>query len=224
MPYLVRQAAWLRMRLGIDAPAFDSDGDGKKETVSGAWKEELAARIARIADDLERGKAAPPEVVEFLRDEMQDIGPPWSSLEEIARRLEVLAHKGLRGVAWSEDERRFLQEEYGPALGRIELYGGNLYLTPRDDAPRAADVFWNPNEGKHLVAAIGRPRAMYVLHPWKGKVVLCIGAVLPYHEFTSGSRLTDGEWKAILDGKERPAPPSWVEPILSATDTTSGRE
>ena len=61
------------------------------------------------------------------------------------------------------------------------LYGGNSYLTPRDDAPRVVDVYANPQESGYLHVGIARPRKMYVLYPWKGKTVLCEGAILPYY-------------------------------------------
>ncbi|NQT88296.1 DUF3160 domain-containing protein, partial [bacterium] len=40
------------------------------------------------------------------------------------------------------------------------------------------------------------------------------GAVLPYYEFHSPQRLTNAEWKAMLDSPKRPAPPAWLAPLL----------
>ncbi len=109
-------------------------------------------------------------------------------------------------------------EDYGERLAGVMLYGGNSYLIPRDDAPRVVDVHHNPNdpERPYLEVGIDRPRAVYILYPGKAGEYLCRGAVLPYHEFQSARRLTDGEWKALLDGDARPQVPAWLAPALAA--------
>ncbi len=94
------------------------------------------------------------------------------------------------------------------------LYGGNAYLTPDDDAPRITDVF-SKVDGTCLLVGIARPRAIYVLYPYKGGEVLCRGAVLPYYEFRHPQRVTDSQWKDLLDSKDRPPLPSWVKPIVA---------
>jgi len=71
-----------------------------------------------------------------------------------------------------------------------------------------------------LHVGIGRPVALYVLYPWNGGTVLCRGAVLPYHEFVSQTRLTDGEWRALLDSDKRPTAPEWLGFIRSHTGET----
>lgn len=95
------------------------------------------------------------------------------------------------------------------------FYGGNAYLTPQDDAPRVVDVFDNLQKGGYLHVGIARPRKLYVLYPWKGRHVLCEGAVLPYYEFVATSRLTDESWKARLDSAERPSIPEWFAPVVN---------
>ena len=47
----------------------------------------------------------------------------------------------------------------------------------------------------------------------KGGEILCRGAVLPYYEFPSPARLTDAEWKALLDSSKAPGSPDWLKPI-----------
>ena len=102
------------------------------------------------------------------------------------------------------------------------FYEGNSYLSPDDDAPRVVDVYSNPNflprrPGKtlhhYLEAGIARPRKMYVLYPWEGQELLCVGAVLPYYEFTSTERLTDAQWLEMLDSDGRPPVPEWARAI-----------
>ena len=95
------------------------------------------------------------------------------------------------------------------------LYGGNAYLSPNDDAPRIVDVYANPYIPKgYLHVGIARPRAIYVLYPWQGNQILCKGAVLPYYEFGYDGRLTDAEWKRLLDSDGRPALCDWLKPII----------
>ena len=107
----------------------------------------------------------------------------WRRLEDLCRRLEALAHKQLRGVRFSKEEQHFLIG-FGEQLAGIMLYGGNSYLTPRDDAPRIVDVYYNPNDKRSLEVGIARARALYVLYPVLGGEILCRGSVMPYYEFT----------------------------------------
>jgi hypothetical protein len=58
-----------------------------------------------------------------------------------------------------------------------------------------------------------------VLYPWKGRHVLCEGAILPYREFVSRTRLTDDAWMKLLDSKECPPCPKWFSPIVSKDNT-----
>jgi len=171
--------------------------------------------LKALAAALERGVAPVDERVRaVVRFRCTQIEPLWSRLGTLCRRLEALAHKQLRGVPLSKEENRFIKG-YGIALGGIMLYGGNSWLSPKDDAPRVADVFFNPNvRSKYLEVGIARPRTLWVLYPWQGRDVLCRGAVLPYYEFTSPQRLTNAEWKAILGSEKRPAPPAWLGPLL----------
>ncbi|MBN2193379.1 MAG: DUF3160 domain-containing protein [Polyangiaceae bacterium] len=139
----------------------------------------------------------------------------WEDLETLCQRLETLAHKELRGVPFSQAEEDFLVE-YGVRLSRCSFHFGNAYLTPRDDAPRVADVHSDPESDRVLLVGVARPRALWVLYPWQGKEVLCRGAVLPYYELAHSARLTDTAWQALLDGPYRPPSPSWLSPLVGS--------
>ena len=147
----------------------------------------------------------------------------WIQLERLCRRLEAMAQKQLRGAAWDDDERRLLLD-YGHVLARAMLYQGNSYLSPPDDAPRATSVYaWLGGEPPgYLHAAIARPRALHVLYPWQGADVHCVGTVLPYREFVTEKRLTDDEWRTLLDSKDAPPEPAWLVPITSPVPVSSG--
>ena len=132
----------------------------------------------------------------------------------MCRRLEIISLKQLHRVPLNKSEDRFVQS-YGEQLARIMFYEGNSYLSPDDDAPRVVDVYSNPNflPITYLEAGIARPRKMYVLYPWEGQELLCVGAVLPYYEFTSTERLTDAQWLEMLDSDGRPPVPEWARAI-----------
>ena len=104
----------------------------------------------------------------------------------------------------------------------VMFYGGNSFLHPRDDAPRVVDVFHNPNLRQYLEVGTGKPAALYVLYPWQGEEVLCRGAVMPYHEFRSDKRLTDDDWRAMLDSGKTPAQPDWLSALTAAGTARAG--
>jgi hypothetical protein len=173
-------------------------------------------KLRKLADDLERDPT-PEELALAKRLCAWDVNldEQWHTLGMLCRRLESLAHKQLRGVAFSDEENRFIRT-YGEELAAVMLYGGNSYCTPNDDAPRVVDVFSNPNVGGHLEVGIARPQALYILYPIKGGEVLCRGAVMPYYEFVHDARLTDVEWKSLLDSDKRPKSPDWITPIIAS--------
>jgi hypothetical protein len=173
------------------------------------------ASLDELIRDLESGVApANPEVRQILTYLQVDLEGSWELLESLSLRLAAMAHKQLRGRPWNTIEENIIKG-YGAALGNVMLYEGNSWLVPKDDAPRVIDVASNPADGKVLLVGIGRPRALYVLYPWQGREVLCRGAVLPYHELASPTRLSDVEWLSRMDSANHPPPPAWVLPLLS---------
>ena len=94
-------------------------------------------------------------------------------------------------------------------------YGGNAWASPRDDAPRWAEIHRQPAADRSFAIGIGRPRLIHVLYPYEGREVLCTGSVLSYYEYWERDRLTDEEWKAKLDSPAAPPMPDWLTPILA---------
>ena len=180
-----------------------------------AMKEGIV-KLDRLATDLANGKMPDnPMLVRALKEMNIDVQPLWRRLHEVCRRLEALAHKQLRRVPFTDEENAFIKG-YGATLAGIMLYGGNAYLTPNDDAPRVIDVFSNPNTRQVLEVGVARARAIYVLYPHDGAELLCKGAVMPYYEFRHAKRLTDAEWKRLLDSTDRPDAPAWLKPIIAS--------
>lgn len=136
---------------------------------------------------------------------------PWDDLERICLQLAVLAHKQARELPPTAEESRWLL-----AFGtNLSDFSDCHFTSPRDNVPKAVRVFTNPELGKALTVGIGRPRFLYVLHPWKGKEVLCRGAVLPYLERHEMKPLTDDEWRNSLhDAQNPPIQPEWIGPLM----------
>ncbi len=170
----------------------------------------LEAEVAKIA----KGEAPHADLVESVSEKSEEIRQGWNELQKVCRTLETLSHKQLRKVAFKESEAQFITD-LGTTLGRIAFHNGPASAFPKDNAPRIATIHSVRGlaDRPYLHVGVGRPREILVLYPWKGKEVLCRGAVMPYYEFRSASRLTDLEWKAVLDSDGAPALPGWTEPL-----------
>ena len=170
--------------------------------------------LRESAEVIARGEGlARHPVAEKLRARLaMDREVPFDDLEKTCLRLAVLAHKQARELPPTDDESQWLL-----AFGaRLSDFSDCHFTSPLDNAPKAVRVFTNPELGKALTVGIGRPRFLYVLHPWKGKEVLCRGAVLPYLERHEMEALTDKEWKEKLhDPKAPPIQPAWIAPLLA---------
>jgi len=182
---------------------------------SEAFVREQRQWIKTLIADIKKGQSDRlprlMEIIQFYEFDLEDL---WGRFEKVSRRLEAISHKQLRAVDLNQSDVAFIKG-YGKTIGGIMLHGGNSYLDPTDDAPRVVDVYADPDDDAYLHVGIARPRKMFVLYPWRGKTVLCEGAILPYYEFVNTSRLTDESWKTRLDSEKRPSIPKWVSPIVS---------
>ena len=186
----------------------------EEEEWSKAHFREMEKWIDVVVADIRKGQIDKhPRLETILKDYNFDLKALWELFGQISRRLEAIAHKQLRGVELNRNETTFI-EDYGSAIAGIMLYGGNSYLTPRDDAPRVVDVYANPQKGGYLHVGVSRPRKLYVLYPWQGKTVLCKGVVMPYYEFVATTKLTDKSWTERLDSEKRPPIPKWMSPVV----------
>lgn len=176
------------------------------------------ARFTRVlresADLIARGEGlAKHPVAQKLREHLsEDRKVPFDDLEKTCLRLAVLAHKQARELPPTAEEAQWLL-----AFGaHLSDFTDCHFTHPLDNVPKAVRVFTNPELGKALTVGIGRPRFLYVLHPWKGKEVLCRGAVLPYLERHEMKTLTDDEWRSSLhDTQNPPIQPDWIVPLMA---------
>ncbi len=194
------------LRVMLHWPASDDVPEGE-------WTATMVAWLRAMADDLGEGIVDPSLGATTWMYE-SDVARLWPLLETTSRRLESVARIQLAGGDLGEDDDDLIGG-YGDTLAAIMGYDGNYSSKhPKDDAPRIADVYSNPEVGGNLHVGVGRARAIYVLYPWQGQAVLCRGAVMPYYEFVDETRLTDEEWKARLDSNARPDVPAWLRPII----------
>ncbi len=174
------------------------------------WNHTIDQLILEIQDETSDKN---PELTEIVDPGIPDLREVWDDLVSTSRRLELIAHKQLRGADLNQSEKRFILG-YGGTLAHLML---RYESTLRDDAPWAIGVYTNHLLRQTLHATTSRPRALYVLYPWHGTKVLSRGAVLPYREVISDSPLTDEEWRQQLDSGTAPPLPDWLQQILSPT-------
>lgn len=178
--------------------------------------EAKADEIRRIIADLERGVVDPSVKVALARSQI-DIASLWGTFEQTSQRLASISQKVLAGLDPNDAEETFLSRYYGWDLTAVISLGGNIDSNILDDAPRVVDVYTTVDDRmqiRYLHVGVSRARALYVLYPWNGVDILCKGAVLPYYEFLHENRLTDTEWREMLDGPDRPDVPDWLRPII----------
>ena len=198
----------LEILLEAGLPHLDGDYNDPK----------LVRQVSEIlrenADHIEKGEAdSGHPVAQKLKAQLSALGvAPFKKLEETCLRLASLAHKQMRGLSPREEEHQWLRY-FGVVLAE---FTDCHFTAARDTVPKAVRVFTNVTLDKALTVGIGRPTFLYVLYPWKGKDILCRGAVLPYLERHEMQTYTDDEWRINLHHPEKPAvQPGWLRPLLS---------
>ena len=167
---------------------------------------ELVAYMDQIAVELENGKRSVSG-----NSRITHLSRKWRKLQSLCRDLEVISIKQLHAIKLNDEEKQTI-EAIGMILGNLEFYHDNAWLEPRDDAPRIVEIFHNPQVGKRLHVATGRPLTLYILYAHEGKNVLCRGGVMTYYESYSANRLTDSNWMRMLDSHKPPERPDWALP------------
>ncbi|MCD6505393.1 DUF3160 domain-containing protein [Candidatus Poribacteria bacterium] len=182
----------------------------------------LYARLASLARFMRRGL----EERGLLLDEFD-----WKlrDLEELLLKLKGISEKELRGEKLSEEDFELIFE-YGKKLEALNTFTSiDQAIENEEDKSMAlvADVHTDPNTGRALEVAVGRPMWLYVVAPINGQLWLTVGAMFSYYEFTQpiSRRLTDGEWQEMLRSGQAPRQPEWTSSFLlsSLTDIPSER-
>jgi Protein of unknown function (DUF3160) len=137
----------------------------------------------------------------------------WERLESLCADLEGIATKQVNHDDLTVKDNNIITG-FGFALAEIMFHYEDAYGLPKDEAPKIVDVYSNVQYGGYLHVGVSRARTIYVLYPWKGKTYFCEGAIMPYYEFVSPTRLTDESWMTMLDSDDRPPIPNWMSPIV----------
>lgn len=144
-------------------------------------------------------------------------------LVEIEDEMSLLsrsARSELAAEPISEEDNLRLQH-VGSWLESIWLYTSDLDLVgvdggPDEESALVADIFESATEGA-LELATGRIDWIYVIVPGdSGGFQIARGGVYSFYEFWQdpSDRLTDEEWRAMLDGGDAPARPGWADVFL----------
>lgn len=151
-----------------------------------------------------------------------------ASLEAFRDMLDFLiscTKKELANTPFTEDETRRLHY-IGGAMEQIAVgffeNSNSWNLVNENDRSMAiiADLMKVPENAVDLpkdeILSVGVTPAqfIYVIYPVDGKLYLGRGAVFGYREFLSKERLTDEEWRKMLDEGKDPGAPAWMKEVL----------
>jgi hypothetical protein len=158
-------------------------------------------------------------------------------LEDLARSFQVMAEKELRGEPLTEEEYRIIRF-YGGELEHLTMAAADTDaedpFAPRymDEEPQAAviaDVATDPDPDSDgapnpvvLEVAVGRINEIHAVVPVveeDGTIYLqaAKGGVFSYYEFPwpIDDRLTDEQWRRMLDEGEAPSLPEWTSSFFT---------
>jgi hypothetical protein len=152
------------------------------------------------------------------------------SLETLARSLQTMAEKELRGEPLTEDEYATIRF-YGGQLETLTMAAADTdaenpnaprYMEEEPQAAVIADVATNPAPpASALEEAVGRVNPIYAVVPifqadGSSYLQVAKGGVFSYYEFPwpIADRLTDEKWRGMLDDGSAPPPPEWTSSFL----------
>ena len=159
-------------------------------------------------------------------------------LEELAKALQAMAEKELRGEALTEEEESIIRF-YGGDLEHLTMAaafnpeaegepGGHTYMEEEPQAAVIADVATDPAPGVVLEEAVGRVDEIHVVVPVvdaEGATYLQVakGAVFSHYEFAwpMSGRLTDEKWRQMLEDGKAPPRPEWVHSFFTTKGESS---
>jgi hypothetical protein len=160
-------------------------------------------------------------------------------LGELARAFQAMAEKELRGEPLTEEEYETIRF-YGGELEHLTMasadtpeeeegVGGQVMPEEQPQAAVIADVATDPDPNGDgaadpvvLEVAVGRIDHLHAVVPLveeDGSITLQVaeGGVFAYYEFPwpAEDRLTDEQWREMLDNDEAPARPEWIDSFFT---------
>ncbi|MBS7609565.1 DUF3160 domain-containing protein [Candidatus Bathyarchaeota archaeon] len=132
------------------------------------------------------------------------------SLEGLLGGLVEISVKELKGESLSEGERRLIAN-YWETLEELLRSEEERAKDPRI----VVDVFTDPNTNQVLEVGTGFFHTIIAIYRAEGSddLYASVGAVMSYYEFQwpQSQRLTDEEWKTLLQSPSKPNPPDWTD-------------
>ena len=186
-----------------------------------AWQR-MAAVVGLLQDGLrDRGLVRPDDDSDSL----------MTSVAGLLERLAEVADDELAGLPISSDDNDWL-EGIGSVLEALWIQTSDwddaLGLPSADDTDAALIADIMRSTLAYLEIGTGRIDRIMVLVPNdRGTFQVAVGGVYSYYEFWQDAelgRLTDEEWRAMLDAGDAPDRPSWQLPMFAGevTQTTTG--
>ena len=138
-------------------------------------------------------------------------------LSEIAMRLLQISEKELKNESLSDDDYEYIRN-YGGNLEHFWLkanqddFDTDLVYAYQAPCPVIADIATDPN-GTVLEVGSGKVDSLYVVFPIDGELHVARGAAYSFYQFTQPieNRLTDSQWRAMLEGGYLDDDWNWVE-------------
>jgi hypothetical protein len=161
------------------------------------------SRLRNLVNATTRGLKSLGLLSEAKEAKLQSLGRLLESLTEISV-------KELRGEELSEGDLRLLAN-YWEALEDLLRGEEERVKDPRI----VADVFTDPNTNNVLEVGTGCFHTIVVVYKAGDSdgLYASLGAIMSYYEFPwpQNRRLTDEEWKTLLQSPSKPSPPDWTE-------------
>lgn len=136
-----------------------------------------------------------------------------NSLVNVLDKMITLSVKQLEGTAFNEQDKQFLSsidETLQNTVLGVSAKGKETTLV--------ADVHTDTNTNQVLEEGLGYVDMIVVAVPDSdGNLVCAAGPTLSYYEFKQpmDERLTDEDWKAMLDSADIPDRPNWIRSFFS---------
>jgi hypothetical protein len=176
------------------------------------------ARIAIVAATLDQGLAARNY---YQRNgggtALSSIHSALLALAPLSARLAEIARKEVAGEPVSHDELYWMQENFSNSLGYVRQLAEFWLTDPPKTVALIADVASNPTAGTVLEEAIGPVDIIYVIVNGPNGLHVTRGAVYSTYEFVQpiDQRLTDDQWRAMVDSGNLPPRPNWINLYFS---------
>ena len=131
------------------------------------------------------------------------------TLETIIKRLLTISTAELEGKELTPGDYQFI-DSFGEHLDEV-ITGVNAQ---GKQTTIVADVHTDTNSAQVLEEAVGYVNLLVVAYKTPdGQILLGAGPVFSYYEFKQpmSDRLTDEQWKELLETGQQPMPPQWIE-------------